>query len=66
MPKTGKTVLKVVKRPLTVRYRTPPVRGRTPPKDKDKDKDKDRPYRVIAREARRNPQKSLTTVFLPS
>ena len=46
-----------------VQSRTEPNGSRTAPKDKDKDKDKDRPYRVIAREARRNPQKSPTTVF---
>ena len=48
-----------------VQSRTEPNGSRTAPKDKDtdKDKDKDRPFRVIAREARRNPQKSPTTVF---
>lgn len=53
-----------------VQSRTEPNGSRTAPKDKnkdkDKDKDKDRPFRVIARRARRNPRKSPTTVFLPS
>lgn len=51
-----------------VQSRTEPNGSRTAPKgkDKDKDKDKDRPYRVIAREARRNTPLSPTLDFRPT